>query len=65
MPKMKSKSLAKKRFSKTATGKIKSARAFRRHLLTKKTTKVKRKLREKNYLCKGDAAKFVTILPYL
>ncbi len=64
MPKMKSRSLAKRRFSRTGTGKIKHAKAFRRHLLSKKTTKTKRGLRKKNYLCKGDAAKFSVILPY-
>ncbi len=64
MPKMKSRSLAKKRFSRTGTGKIKHAKAYRRHLLSKKTKKTKRQLRAKNYLCKGDASKFSVILPY-
>lgn len=63
MPKMKTKSLAKKRFSRTGTGKIKSAKAFRRHLLSKKSSKTKRKLRRKNYMCKGDSAKFKCLLP--
>ncbi|MBR5434370.1 MAG: 50S ribosomal protein L35 [Bacteroidales bacterium] len=45
MPKMKSKSSAKKRFSLTGTGKIKRKKAFKSHLLTKKETKQKRNLR--------------------
>lgn len=44
MPKMKSVSSAKKRFTLTATGKIKRKHAFKRHILTKKTTKQKRNL---------------------
>ena len=63
MPKMKTKSLAKKRFSRTGTGKIKAAKAFRRHLLSKKSSKTKRKLRRKSYMCKGDSAKFKCLLP--
>ena len=42
MPKMKTKSGAKKRFSVRADGSIKRGQAFKRHILTKKTTKVKR-----------------------
>ena len=44
MPKMKTNSGAKKRFSLTGTGKIKRKHAFKRHILTKKTTKRKRNL---------------------
>ena len=44
MPKMKSVSSAKKRFTLTATGKIKRKHAFKSHILTKKTTKRKRNL---------------------
>lgn len=44
MPKMKRNSSAKKRFKVTATGKIKRKHAFKRHILTKKTTKQKRRL---------------------
>lgn len=64
MPKMKTRSLAKKRFSRTGTGKIKHAKAFRRHLLSKKTTKRTRNMRRAGYLFKGDANKFRRILPY-
>lgn len=44
MPKMKSVSSAKKRFSLTATGKIKRKHAFKSHILTKKASKRKRNL---------------------
>ena len=44
MPKMKTNSGAKKRFALTGTGKIKRKHAFKRHILTKKTTKQKRNL---------------------
>ncbi|MEK9137427.1 MAG: 50S ribosomal protein L35 [Bacteroidota bacterium] len=46
MPKMKTRSGAKKRFKVTASGKIKRARAYRSHILTSKTTKRKRHLRK-------------------
>lgn len=44
MPKMKTNSSAKKRFKVTATGKVKRKHAFKRHILTKKSTKAKRAL---------------------
>ncbi len=50
MPKMKTRSTAKKRFTKTSTGLIKRAQAYRRHLLTKKTSKRKRQLRSGVYI---------------
>ena len=46
MPKMKTKSAAKKRFKLTASGKVKRATAFRSHILTSKSQKRKRKLRK-------------------
>ncbi len=45
MPKVKTKSGAKKRFQVTATGKIKRKHAYKSHILTKKETKQKRNLR--------------------
>ena len=45
MPKMKTKSGAKKRFRVRGSGSIKRSQAFKRHILTKKTTKSKRQLR--------------------
>ena len=44
MPKMKTNSGSKKRFTLTGTGKVKRKHAFKSHILTKKTTKQKRKL---------------------
>jgi large subunit ribosomal protein L35 len=54
MPKMKTRSGAKKRFSKTASGKIKRATAYRSHILTSKTTKRKRKLRKGHLVSTSD-----------
>ena len=54
MPKMKSKSGAKKRFKITGTGKIKHKRAFKNHILTKKETKQKRRLGNKSLVKKSD-----------
>lgn len=45
MPKMKTKSGAKKRFTLTGSGKIKRKHAYKSHILTKKTKKQKRNLR--------------------
>lgn len=47
MPKVKTNSSAKKRFKVTATGEITFQHAFKRHILTKKTTKRKRALNKK------------------
>ena len=44
MPKMKTKSGAKKRFKFTGSGKIKRKHAYKSHILTKKSTKRKRNL---------------------
>jgi large subunit ribosomal protein L35 len=46
MPKMKTLGAAKKRFKKTASGKFKREKAFKSHILTKKTRKRKRNLRQ-------------------
>lgn len=50
MPKLKTHSRAKKTFKVTASGKIRRFKAFKSHLLTKKTTKRKRGLREAAYV---------------
>jgi large subunit ribosomal protein L35 len=47
MPKVKTNSSAKKRFKVTGTGEITFQKAFKRHILTKKSTKRKRSLRQK------------------
>ena len=54
MPKLKTKSGAKKRFKITGTGKIKHKRAFKNHILTKKETKQKRRLGQKSLVKKSD-----------
>jgi large subunit ribosomal protein L35 len=54
MPKMKTNSGAKKRFSLTGTGKIKRKHAFKSHILTKKTTKRKRNLSYFGQVDKAD-----------
>ena len=51
---MKSKSSAKKRFSFTASGKIKRKHAFKSHILTKKSTKRKRNLTHVGLVDKAD-----------
>lgn len=65
MPKLKSKSGAKKRFKITGTGKIKRKRAFKNHILTKKETKQKRRLRHKATVKKVDEGNIKPMLPYL
>ncbi|MFZ4463039.1 MAG: 50S ribosomal protein L35 [Bacteroidales bacterium] len=54
MPKMKSKSGAKKRFQLTGTGKIKRKHAYKSHILTKKSTKRKRNLTYSGLVAKTD-----------
>ena len=54
MPKVKTKSGAKKRFSVTGTGKIKRKHAFKSHILTKKTTKQKRALTHVGLVSEAD-----------
>ncbi|HAP96579.1 MAG TPA: 50S ribosomal protein L35 [Chryseobacterium sp.] len=54
MPKLKTKSGAKKRFALTGTGKIKRKNAFKSHILTKKTTKQKRNLTTTSYVNDAD-----------
>jgi len=54
MPKMKSKSGAKKRFTLTGTGKVKRKHAYKSHILTKKSTKRKRNLTYTTTVDKAD-----------
>jgi len=56
MPKMKTKSGAKKRFTTTGTGKIKRKHAYKSHILTKKSIKRKRNLTYATLVDKADAA---------
>ena len=57
MPKMKSNRGAAKTFKLTATGKIKRNKAFKAHILTKKSTKTKRNLRKATLVAKSDSAR--------
>ncbi|MCE2731966.1 MAG: 50S ribosomal protein L35 [Cyclobacteriaceae bacterium] len=65
MPKVKTKSGAKKRFKVTGTGKIKRKHAFKNHILTKKETKQKRRLGNKAVVSKSDEKNVAIMLPYL
>jgi large subunit ribosomal protein L35 len=62
MPKMKSNRGAKKRFKLTASGKIKHRRNYKSHILTKKSTKRKRKLRQYTYVHDSDVARVKAML---
>jgi len=55
MPKIKSKRGASKRFKLTATGKVKRFKAYKSHILNKKSTKRKRNLRKGTLVSKADA----------
>lgn len=64
MPKMKTHRGAAKRFSLTKGGKVKRAKAFKSHILTKKTRKTKRNLRKVAYLNKTDGKNMKRLIPY-
>jgi len=64
MPKMKTNSGAKKRFRVTGSGRIKFKKAKKSHILTNKSTKVKRKMRATGYLVPQDAEKVRGLIPY-
>lgn len=64
MPKMKTNSSAKKRFRVRPGGTIKRAQAFKRHILTKKTTKNKRQLRGTIEIHESDRNQVSRLMPY-
>ena len=65
MPKMKTKSSAKKRFFTTAKGKIKRGAAFTSHMMMNKSKKMKRKAKGTTTLCDADARLVLrNFLPY-
>ena len=64
MPKMKTKSGAAKRFKVRPGGSVKRSQAFKRHILTKKTTKPKRHLRGAVNVHDSDVASIRAMLPY-
>lgn len=64
MPKLKTHKGAAKRFKKTATGKIKRSKAYKRHILTSKGTKRKRQLDRDTLVSDADHAKVARMIPY-
>lgn len=64
MPKMKTKKSASKRFLVRNSGSIKRAQAYKRHILTKKTTKAKRHLRGPVEVHKADVVAVRRMMPY-
>ena len=65
MPKIKTNRAAAKRFKVTGTGKLKRSKAYKRHILTKKTTKRKRNLRKSTTVDATNMKSMKKILPYL
>ena len=63
MPKMKSNRAASKRFKKTGTGKVRRRKAYKSHILTKKTTKRKRHLRKGTLVAKADEGRIRRLIP--
>lgn len=64
MPKVKTHRGAAKRFSLTGTGKVKRSKAFRGHLLTKKSSKRKRSLREESFVAVVEEKNIKRLIPY-
>ncbi|MDF1817333.1 MAG: 50S ribosomal protein L35 [Immundisolibacteraceae bacterium] len=64
MPKLKTNRGAAKRFTRTASGRVKMTQSHRRHILTKKSTKRKRHLRSPALACRADTAIISRLLPY-
>ncbi|MBV7272792.1 50S ribosomal protein L35 [Clostridium thailandense] len=64
MPKMKTKRSVAKRFKVTGSGKLKRAKAFKSHILTKKSTKTKRNLRKAGYVSETQEKTMKTLMPY-
>ncbi len=65
MPKIKTKRAAAKRFTKTGSGNLKRNKAYKSHILTKKTTKRKRNLRQAAMTDATNVKTMKKILPYL
>ena len=65
MPKMKTHRGAAKRFTRTGTGKLTRARANKQHILTKKSSKRKRKLRQTTLIEGVDAKRIKQMVPTL
>ncbi|MBQ8148383.1 MAG: 50S ribosomal protein L35 [Lachnospiraceae bacterium] len=65
MPKLKTKKAAAKRFKTTGTGKLKRMKAYKSHILTKKTAKRKRNLRQATMTDATNVKTMKKILPYV
>ena len=65
MPNMKTSRAAAKRFKVRGTGKLKRNKAYKRHILTKKTTKTKRNLRKATMTDETNVKNMKKILPYM
>ena len=65
MAKLKTKKAAAKRFKVTASGKLKRSKAYKSHILTKKTTKRKRNLRKATMTDSTNEKVMKQILPYI
>jgi large subunit ribosomal protein L35 len=63
--KLKTNRAAAKRFKVTGTGKLKRSKAYKRHILTKKSTKTKRNLRKATLVDATNEKQMKRILPYL
>ena len=64
MPKMKTHRGAAKRFSVTKSGLVKRAKAYKSHILNKKSTKRKRNLRKGTYICATEQKNVRMLIPY-
>lgn len=64
MPKMKTHRGAAKRFSLTKSGKVKRAKAYKSHILTKKSAKRKRNLRKGGYISAAEEKNIKRLIPY-
>ncbi len=64
MPKIKTHRGAAKRFSLTKSGKIKRAKAYKRHILNKKSTKRKRNLRQGTFVDATEVKNIKQLIPY-
>ena len=65
MPKMKTSRSAAKRFKLTGTGKLKRNKAYKSHILTKKSAKRKRNLRKADLVDATNVKNMKKILPYI
>ncbi len=64
MPKVKTHRGAAKRFSLTKSGKVKRARAYKSHILNKKSTKRKRRLRQGTFIADQEEKNIKQLIPY-